>query len=42
MAIMGAGGIAGKMASTIAKMNNVEPYAVGARDLERARKFAGR
>lgn len=40
MAIMGAGNIAGKMASTIAKMDSVEAYAVGARDPERAQKFA--
>ena len=40
MAIMGAGNIAGKMASTIAKMDSVEAYAVGARHQERQQKIA--
>lgn len=40
MAIMGAGSIAIKMANTINGMNNVEAYAIGARDLERAQAFA--
>ncbi|MDO4273739.1 MAG: Gfo/Idh/MocA family oxidoreductase [Eubacteriales bacterium] len=40
MAILGAGGIAVKMASTITKMENVEAYAVAARDLDRAQAFA--
>ncbi len=40
MAILGAGGIAVKMATTITKMDNVEAYAIAARDLERAQAFA--
>lgn len=40
MAILGAGSIARQMAETICKMNNVEAYAVAARDFERAEKFA--
>jgi predicted dehydrogenase len=39
-AILGAGGIAIKMANTIAPMENVESYAVAARDLDRAKAFA--
>lgn len=40
MAILGAGAIAHKMACTITKMDQVEAYAIGARDLERAQAFA--
>lgn len=40
MAILGAGGIAVKMATTIAGMDNVEAYAVAARSGERAQAFA--
>lgn len=40
MAILGAGGIAHKMAATITNMEQVEAYAVAARDLERAQAFA--
>lgn len=40
MAILGAGNIARKMAATIAEMENVEPYAVASRDLEKAKEFA--
>ena len=40
MAIMGAGSIAIKMANTINGMPDVEAYAIGARDLERAQAFA--
>jgi predicted dehydrogenase len=40
MAILGAGGIAGKMAYTIDRMEQVESYAIGARDIERAKEFA--
>ena len=40
MAIMGAGAIANKMAATITKMNDVEAYAIAARDKDRAEKFA--
>lgn len=40
MAIMGAGSIAIKMANTINGMADVEAYAIGARDLERAQAFA--
>lgn len=40
MAIMGAGSIANKMAATITKMENVEAYAIAARDLDRAEDFA--
>lgn len=39
--ILGAGGIAQKMAKTIAAVPEVLPYAVAARDLGRARTFAG-
>ena len=38
--ILGAGGIAQKMASTIAEMPEVMSYAVAARDLTRAQEFA--
>lgn len=40
MACMGAGAIANKMASTVTKMENVEMYAIAARDKERAEAFA--
>lgn len=40
IAILGAGTIARKMALTISKMETVNAYAVGARDLERAKAFA--
>lgn len=40
MAILGAGGIAGTMASTIREMLEVESYAVAARDYDRAESFA--
>lgn len=40
MAILGAGGIATKMADTIIRMEEVEAYAVAARNLERAQLFA--
>lgn len=40
MAIMGAGSIAIKMARTINAMDNVQAYAIGARELERAQAFA--
>lgn len=40
MAIMGAGSIAIKMARTISAMENVQAYAIGARELERAQAFA--
>jgi predicted dehydrogenase len=40
LAILGAGSIAIKMANTIAPMENVESYAVAARDLGRAKAFA--
>ena len=40
MAIMGAGSIAHIMADTITRMEDVCPYAVTARDLERAKTFA--
>jgi predicted dehydrogenase len=40
MAILGAGNIARSMAETICKMDNVDAYAVAARDIERAEKFA--
>lgn len=40
MAILGAGGIAVKMANTIAGMDNVQAYAVAARSKERAEQFA--
>jgi len=40
MAIMGAGAIAVKMAVTIGSMEGVEAYAIAARELARAEKFA--
>ena len=40
LAILGAGGIAIAMAKTVAGMKDVEAYAVAARDLGRAQKFA--
>ena len=40
MAILGAGGIAEKMAATIKEMPEVEAYAVASRSLEKAEKFA--
>lgn len=40
MAIMGAGSIAIKMSNTIKEMDNVQAYAVAARDLDRAQTFA--
>ena len=40
LGILGAGGIASTMAKTVAGMEDVEAYAVAARDLERARVFA--
>lgn len=40
MAIMGAGSIANKMAATITKMNDVEAYAIAARDAGRSAGFA--
>jgi predicted dehydrogenase len=40
MVILGAGTIAQKMASTIRMMSSVEPYAIAARDKERAKAFA--
>ncbi|AWK51501.1 gfo/Idh/MocA family oxidoreductase [Clostridium beijerinckii] len=40
MAILGAGSIARQMAFTISKMENVDTYAVAAREFERAEKFA--
>lgn len=39
MGILGAGNIARTMAETIDKMDNVDAYAVAARDLEKAEKF---
>lgn len=42
MAFLGAGSISNKMAATITQMDNVEAYAVAARDLERAQAFAER
>ena len=42
MAILGAGKIAEIMANTIADMDQVESYAIGARDLSRAQDFATR
>ena len=42
MAILGAGGIAGVMAETIAEMDEVESYAIGSRNIEKAREFADR
>ncbi|MBO5551287.1 MAG: Gfo/Idh/MocA family oxidoreductase [Lachnospiraceae bacterium] len=40
MAILGAGVIAGVMAETIAKMDEVESYAIGSRDKGKAQAFA--
>lgn len=40
MAIMGAGAIAIKMVETVSQMNNIEPYAIAAREMERAKVFA--
>lgn len=40
MAILGAGSIAGTMAETVITLDEAELYAVGARDLDRARAFA--
>ena len=40
IAILGAGRIAVHMAETLAGMDDVEAYAVGARELERAEAFA--
>ncbi len=40
MAILGAGGIAAIMAETIAKMDEVESYAIGSRDIGKAKAFA--
>lgn len=40
LAILGAGGIAVQMAKTVAGMDNVEAYAVAARELSRAQAFA--
>ena len=40
MGIIGAGGIAGTMAGTISKMDDVERTAIAARDLDRAQAFA--
>ncbi|MDL2323730.1 Gfo/Idh/MocA family oxidoreductase [Ruminococcaceae bacterium OttesenSCG-928-A16] len=40
MAILGAGNIASIMASTIVQMEDIEPYAVAARDKTRAEQFA--
>ncbi|OPJ59667.1 Gfo/Idh/MocA family protein [Clostridium chromiireducens] len=40
MGILGAGDIAKLMAETISKMDNVDTYAIAARDLERAEKFS--
>lgn len=40
MAILGAGAIANKMAATITKMDEVEAYAIAARELDRAQAFA--
>ena len=42
MGYLGAGNISGQMAATVARMGEVENYAVAARDPERAREFAGR
>ncbi len=39
--ILGTGGIAHKMADTVAKMENVQVIAVGSRDINKAREFAG-
>lgn len=40
LAILGAGGIAGVMAGTVAKMDGVENYAIGSRDITKAKAFA--
>ena len=40
--LLGAGGIAGTMAQTVAKMNGVQNYAVASRSLEKAQAFAAR
>lgn len=40
LAILGAGVIAGKMATTVRQMQDVNLYAVSSRDLERAKEFA--
>jgi predicted dehydrogenase len=40
LAILGAGNIAGIMASTVTKMPQITPYGVGSRDLTRAKNFA--
>ncbi len=40
--ILGAGGIAVKMAQTVAQMDGVENYAVASRSLEKARAFAAK
>ena len=40
IALLGAGGIAGTMARTVAEMDGVENYAVASRDPEKARAFA--
>ncbi|MCR5596530.1 MAG: Gfo/Idh/MocA family oxidoreductase [Lachnospiraceae bacterium] len=40
MAILGAGGIAGTMARTIARMDEVESYAIGSRNISKAEEFA--
>ena len=42
MGYLGAGNISGQMAETVARMGEVENYAVAARDPERAQEFAGR
>ena len=38
--IIGAGWIAGKMASTLKQMDGVEAYAIASRSLEKAQSFA--
>ena len=40
LGIMGAGGIAGTMASTVSKMQDVNCYAVASRTMEKAEAFA--
>ena len=40
-AILGCGGIARTMATTVVHMNDVQPYAVASRDTEKAKAFAG-
>ncbi|MCR5421689.1 MAG: Gfo/Idh/MocA family oxidoreductase [Lachnospiraceae bacterium] len=42
MAILGAGGIAGIMATTIAGIDSVESYAIGSRDKKKAEDFANK